>query len=122
MAEKCIKKLRSASTDRAADTYRCYKDRLQLFICTIPVDLTLDQLKPFHVQRWIDRYLALSDGTKRNDCRTIQRAMAWAEEQGYVQRSPLAHFKKPSPGKKEQVVNRADYQALWNGNGNEYLI
>ena len=51
-------------------------------ICTIPVDLTLDQLKPFHVQRWIDRYLALSDGTKRNYCRTIQRAMAWAEEQG----------------------------------------
>ena len=97
---------------RAADTYRWYKDRLQLFICTIPTDLTLDQLKPFHVQRWIDRYPALSDGTKRNYCRTIQRAMAWAEEQGYVQRSPLAHFKKPSPGKKEQVVSPAEYQAL----------
>ena len=26
--------------------YRWYKDRLQLFIQTIPADLTLDQLKP----------------------------------------------------------------------------
>ena len=39
---------------RSPQTYRWYKDRLQLFLDTIPADLTLDQLKPFHVQKWID--------------------------------------------------------------------
>jgi hypothetical protein len=41
---------------RSTDTYRWYKDRLQIFLNTIPPDLTLTQLKPFHVQRWIDAY------------------------------------------------------------------
>ena len=97
---------------RSPDTYRWYKDRLQRFVSTIPVDLTLDQLKPFHVQRWIDLYPDLASGTKRNYCRSIQRAMRWAEEQGYLLRSPLAHFKKPSPGRKEQVVTPIEYKAL----------
>jgi hypothetical protein len=34
---------------RNRHTHRWYRDRLQLFIQTIPADLTLDQLKPFHV-------------------------------------------------------------------------
>ncbi|HWE97608.1 MAG TPA: hypothetical protein VG269_26875 [Tepidisphaeraceae bacterium] len=96
----------------AADTYRWYKDRLELFCNAIPANLTLDQIKPFHVQKWVDSYSHLSNGTKRNYCRSIMRAMTWAEEQGYVTRSPLAHFKKPRGGKKEQVVSPAEYQKL----------
>ena len=100
---------------RSPHTYRWYKDRLQLFLNTISVDLTVDQLKPFHVQKWIDGYPDLSSGSKRNYCRSIQRAMNWAEEQGYVMRSPLAHFRKPSAGRKEQVVTPAEYQKLLEG-------
>ena len=97
---------------RAPDTYRWYKDRLQLFTDFIPPDLTLNQLKPYHVQQWIDGYPDLASGTKRNYCRSIQRAMRWAEEQGYLDRSPLAHFKKPRAGKREQVVSTGEYQKL----------
>lgn len=100
------------SLHRRADTYRWYKDRLQLFTKTIPADLTLAQLKPLHVQRWIDAYPDLTSGSKRNYCRSIVRCMNWAEEQGYVTRSPLAHFKKPRGGKREEVVSDADYQKL----------
>ena len=97
---------------RDGHTYRWYKDRLQLFVKTIPAALTLDQLKPFHVQKWIDGYPDLSSGSKRNYCRSIVRCMNWAEEQGYVQRSPLAHFRKPPGGNKELVVTPEQYQAL----------
>jgi integrase len=97
---------------RASDTYRWYKDRLQLFCNAIPANLTLDQLKPLHVQKWIDSYPHLTSGSKRNHCRAIQRAMRWAEEQGYVERSPLAHFKKPRAGKREQVVTVSEYHKL----------
>jgi integrase len=43
------------------------------------------------------------------------RAMRWAEEQGYVIRSPLAHMRKPRAGRKEQkeqVVGAEAYAAL----------
>lgn len=97
---------------RSADTYRWYKDRLQLFLNTIPHDLAVDQFKPFHVQKWIDAHPELSSGSKRNYCRSIMRAMTWAEEQGYVARSPLAHFRKPGGGRKEQVVTPQQFRAL----------
>jgi hypothetical protein len=41
---------------RAPDTYRWYKDRLNSFIATIDPALTVDQLKPLHVQKWVDNY------------------------------------------------------------------
>lgn len=97
---------------RAPDTYRWYKDRLQLFSNYIPPSLTLAQLSPFRVQQWIDSYPDLAAGSKRNYARAIQRAMRWAEEQGYVHRSPLAHFKKPRGGKREQVVAAEEYAKL----------
>ena len=38
--------------------------------------------------------------------------MKWGEEQGYVDRSPLTHFRKPGAGKREQVVSLAEFQSL----------
>src|SRR5205807_2326926 len=78
----------------------------------IPPALRLDQLKPLHVQRWIDSFPELSAGTKRNYCRAVMRAMRWAEEQGYVDRSPLAYFRKPPAGRKEQVVTPAEFSKV----------
>jgi integrase len=97
---------------RSADTYRWYKDRLNLFCNAIPADLTIDELKPFHVQQWVDSCPGLASGSKRNHCRSVVRAMRWAEQQGYVDRSPLTHFQKPPAGKKEQVVTAGEYAKL----------
>ena len=38
---------------RAPDTYEWYRSRLQRFIESYP-DLTVRELRPFHVQRWLD--------------------------------------------------------------------
>jgi hypothetical protein len=48
---------------RSPETYRWYKDRLELFCNAIPATLTVDQLKPFHVQKWIDANSNHSNGT-----------------------------------------------------------
>jgi hypothetical protein len=37
--------------NRAGDTYRWYKDRLNSFCASIPADLRVSGLKPLHVQR-----------------------------------------------------------------------
>ena len=98
---------------RAPDTYRWYKDRLNSFCKTIDSGLTTDQLKPHHVQKWVDNYgPVLASGSRRNLIASVKRAMHWAEEQGYIERSPLAHLKKPGCGRKEQVVSPEQYHAL----------
>jgi hypothetical protein len=98
---------------RAADTYRWYKDRLESFAKLIDARLAVDQLKPHHVQKWVDNYpVTIADGSKRNLIRAVKRAMKWAEEQGYINRSPIAHMKKPAGGRREQVVTQEQYDAL----------
>jgi integrase len=96
---------------RAPDTYRWYKDRLQRFVESIPPVLRVTQLRPFHVQQFIDR-MELSSGTKRNYVRAVKRAMAWAEEQGYIDRSPIAHMKKPRGGRREIVITETEFRAI----------
>ncbi|MFZ1932418.1 MAG: tyrosine-type recombinase/integrase [Thermoguttaceae bacterium] len=96
---------------RSPDTYRWYKDRLQRFVETIPPALRVTQLRPFHVQQFIDG-MELSSGTKRNYVRAVKRAMAWAEEQGYIDRSPVVHMKKPRGGRREIVVTEAEFMAI----------
>ncbi len=97
---------------RAPDTYEWYRYRLQRFVDCAPRDLRVTQLKPFHVQQWIDSYQGLSSGSKRNYCRAIQRTMRWAEQQGYIEHSPIAHMEKPAGGKREQVVSPEEYSQI----------
>jgi integrase/recombinase XerD len=81
---------------RAPDTYRWYKDRLESFCATIDVNLTADELRPHHVQKWVDNYgVELKSGSRRNLIASVKRAMKWAEEQGYIEHSRIAHMKKP---------------------------
>jgi integrase len=69
-------------------------------------------LKPYHVQTWVDSHPDLASGARRNLITAVKRAMKWAEELGYIDRSPLRYMKKPAGGRKEQVVSVAQYQAL----------
>lgn len=99
------------SKHRAADTYRFYRDNLQKFVERYP-RLTIEQLRVYHVQDWIDSYPQLSSGSKRNLCRTIQRAMRWCEEQGRIDRSPIAHMKKPRAGRRNLVISPEEFQRI----------
>jgi integrase/recombinase XerD len=38
--------------------------------------------------------------------------MRWAEQQGYVERSPIAHMEKPAAGKREIVVPQAEFDRI----------
>jgi integrase len=98
---------------RAPDTYRWYKDRLESFCGTIDPALTADDLRPHHVQKWVDNYaVPLKSGSRRNLIASVKRAMKWSEEQGYIEHSRIAHMKKPGCGRKEQVVTPEQFKAL----------
>lgn len=97
---------------RAPDTFEWYRWRLQLFCDSIPDNLTVADLKPYHVQEWIDSQTTWCSGSKRNGCKAVQRAMRWSEQQGYIDRSPIAHMQKPRMGKREVVISDSQFAEL----------
>src|SRR5262245_5314251 len=52
---------------RAAGTFEWYRFPLQLFDDRYP-DLKVGELRPFHVQQWVDSFKHLKDSSKRNYC------------------------------------------------------
>ena len=98
--------------NRAAETYRWYLDLLQSFCQTIEPDLPVAELKPFHVQSWVDAQKDWKSGSRRNAIASVKRAFKWAEEQGHIEKSPLAHLKKPMCGKKELLVPKEHYEEM----------
>ena len=99
------------SNHRASRTYDWYRDRLQWFVDTIP-NVTVRQLKPFHVQKWVDSHPAWSDGHKRGCIVAVQRALRWAEKFGYIDRSPIRYIEKPKAGRRDQIVTAEQYQEI----------
>ena len=96
--------------NRAPDTYVWYQSRLQLFVTRYP-DLTVEELRPIHVQEWIDSVGGLP-GTKRNYARTIQRAMRWAAQMRCIEVNPIADFQKPRGGTRTTVLSREEFAEL----------
>jgi len=96
-----------AQKNRAADTYGWYRQRLEAFCQRYP-DLTVEALRPFHVQEWIDS-VDRSSGTRRNYARSIQRAIRWAKQMGYIDQNPIADFKKPKGGTRTTVISPEEF-------------
>ena len=96
---------------RAADTYEWYRQRLQLFAAHIGPRTRVVDLRPFHVQEFIDA-MPHSNGTKRNYVTAIKRAVRWAEQQGYIENNPIARMPKPSGGTREMVVGPEEFEAI----------
>jgi integrase len=100
------------SKHRAPDTYRWYHDRLQDFAGTVDRSLTVGQLRPYHVQQWVDSKEGWADGSRRNGIRAVKRAFKWAEEQGHIEKSPIAYMKKPKGGKREVIVSQDEFDGI----------
>lgn len=95
---------------RAAETYEWYRYRLQRFIELHP-NLRLEQLRPFHVQQWVDSY-ELSQTSRRNYLRSVKRCVTWAVTQGYAETNPVQHLEVPTAEAKEVLITLDEYQHL----------
>ena len=109
--ELFVKFILFCQKNRAAKTTRWYKDFLTSFSEKFP-NLTCSELKPFHVQEWIDEKDDWSDSTKRGAIVSVQRAYSWALRMGMIQKNPVAFMKKPEVGKREKMVSPADYKTI----------
>jgi len=96
---------------RSPDTFEWYRYRLQRF-AEKHATLTISDLRPFHVQKWVDSYPNLSVTSRRNYLRTIKRCLAWAVRQGYLDKNPLAALEVPSGERKEVAISAEEYEKL----------
>lgn len=98
--------------NRSEKTYHWYRQFLQAFVNSIPANLTVDALKPYHVQRWLDATPGQKDNTKRGKLGAVKRAVTWARKQGYTDHDPLAGLERPAAGRRETVITPAEFERM----------
>ncbi|MCA9092035.1 MAG: tyrosine-type recombinase/integrase [Planctomycetaceae bacterium] len=96
---------------RAPDTFEWYRYRMERFCLRYP-DLTSGQIRPYHVQQWVDSYPDLTRTSKRNYVRTLKRCCKWATQQGYIDADPLQHLEVPGADRRETLVTAEQYAEL----------
>lgn len=65
---------------RRPETYRWYLDRLQEFAKSIDPDLKINDLRPFHVQKWVDAQKGWANGTRRNAIAAVTTTARFRED------------------------------------------
>jgi integrase len=96
---------------RSPDTYEWYRYRLQRFIERYP-DLLVSDLRPYHVQVWVDSYPDFSKTTRRNYTRSVKRCLNWALQQGYIDHNPVAHLEVPGAERRETIITSEEFETL----------
>jgi integrase len=98
---------------REKRTFESYKERIKSFLGSLADRrMPLKNLRPYHLQEWVDGHPDWNPGMKRGRMQAVQRALNWAVKQGRVEKSPIAYVEKPPPGKRENVIEYAVYQRM----------
>lgn len=95
--------------NKAPRTYEWYRDYLASFDASLPPDMAVADLKPFHVQQWVDSKPEWKTG-KRGAIIAVQRAFNWAARNGRIPASPLRGMEKPAQGRREKVISPEEYE------------
>ena len=97
--------------NRSAGTYGWYRQLLQRFCAKHP-SLSVAELRPYHVQQWVDESAHLSQSSRRNRIRSVKACMRWSLLQGYIDKNPLLGLPLPASEYREVTIPLADYQRL----------
>ncbi|MDA0658959.1 MAG: tyrosine-type recombinase/integrase [Planctomycetota bacterium] len=96
---------------RSPDTFEWYRYRLQR-LCDRYPEMRVRNLRPFHVQEWVDSYPKFTRTSKRNYVRTIKRCLKWATQQGYIDKNPITQLEVPGADRRETTISAEEYTAL----------
>ena len=94
-----------------AETYDWYKSFLQDFVGSYG-RLCVADLKPFHVNRWLDLHDGWKDGGRRHAVICVKRAFSWAEGEGLIPLSPIKAVKKPSAKSRDRILTEDEKAIL----------
>lgn len=99
------------TTNRSPETYEWYRYRLERF-CQHWPDLIAAEIRPLHIQQWIDSYSELSRTSRRNYIRTVKRCVKWAVQQGYLDTDPVASMEVPGAEARDICITPAEFESF----------
>lgn len=114
LAELFDKYLDWCQKHREKRTYDGYVWHLQKFLDHLKARATspaLD-LRPFHVNEWLDGHPDWGQTYRRNAIASIKRAFVWGEEEGHLDRNPLKSLKKPMADRREKYMRPEDWENI----------
>lgn len=89
--------------NRAATTQEKRQSTLKSFGLAIPATLRVRDLRPYHVQRWIDQY-SWGPTTQNTRIGWIKTVINWGVKMGYANTNPIAKMEKPTPVIRQEFV------------------
>jgi hypothetical protein len=98
-----------ARKNEAPRTCAWYKENIQRFVDSIPANLSIAELKPYHVTCAMDAYPHWSNNTRHDFISAVKRAFNWALDEEIIDRSPLARMKKPAREAREMALSPEEY-------------
>jgi integrase len=99
--------------NRSPRTYEWSRNHIQNFLDSLAEKrLLVSDLKPFHVQQWVDSKDTWGANHTRGAITAVQRAFSWAEKIGHIAKSPIRFIEKPAPKRREQVLTKAEFDRL----------
>jgi integrase len=98
---------------RSPRTYDYYRRHLESFVRHVGARLTVEDLRPLHVTRWVGaEYSGCGETTRNSVISVVQRAMNWAVKQGIVARSPIQGIEKPPRRRRETFVTADQFKQV----------
>ncbi|QEL16784.1 reverse transcriptase domain-containing protein [Limnoglobus roseus] len=99
---------------REKRTYDGYVWHLQRFCKHLKIATTLPalDLKPFHVNEWLDANPTWGQTYRRNAIASVKRAFVWGEEEGHIASNPLRKLKKPMAKRREHFIKPEDWERI----------
>lgn len=98
--------------NRAPATFQSYKEKLQSFINAAPKGLLATELKPIHIQRWLDANPQWANTTAHTHVTAMQRALNWATKMGIIDTNPIRGYEKPPKESRDEIITVEEYQSL----------
>jgi site-specific recombinase XerD len=108
------KSLDCSQKNQAAGTYEWYRIRIQSFLdhLATPAVLPAVDLKPYHVQVWVDARPDWGSTFRHGAIAAIQRPFNWAVDLDYLDRSPVRRIEKPPLKRRERAATPEQWQQM----------
>jgi integrase/recombinase XerD len=98
--------------NKSPDSYEIYVRILSSFAKTLPQSFVAMQIKPFHIDDWVDTHPKWSSGMKRKAITAVQRVYNWAWKQGRIDVTPLRHIEKPPAGRRKLILTEPQFEEM----------
>lgn len=109
--EICDRFLKWSKAHKKTSTFKWHNHFLQSWFDAIPSRLKAAEVRPHHIQAWVDARGWIGS-TANRAITVIQRAFSWAEQQGLIETNRIRRMQKPSMRRHEVALTAKQIKPL----------